>query len=346
MKILFRATNWVGDVVISLPALRAVRMSFPESHIAVLCRPWVAPLYQLRPEPDEVLVEEPSTAHKGYQGRLALASLLRSKGFERAIILPTSFDSAHTVFRSGIPERFGYRGELRSLLLTHSLSLYETAGEHQVYKYLRLAALSGAGIPAHPDTSWTVSKKEREAAATLLRNAGWKGGPFVAAHAASFAHRAKRWPAGRFVEVFKRLAQDHELVTTVLLGSASEAPLNQEIAGQLEGCECIDLSARTTLQDVLGILSLASLFIGNDSGIGHLAGASGIPTVTVFGPTDPEATRPWDGPRPDGRPARIAAVRNPVLCSPCRFTRCPMDHVCMRGVTPEMVLEAAHAVMA
>ena len=336
MKILLRATNWVGDVVISLPALRALRAHHPRDRISVLARPWVAALYRLLPEVDEVLVEEPKGRHSGAAGRAALASELREKGFDRAILLPRSFATAWTACRAGIPERWGYRGELRSLLLTHPLSFSRPPGEHEVFRHLRLVAATGVPVPGMPDATWPVSEALRRSARARLMEAGVPGGPFAAAHVASFAHEAKRWPEERFAALFSHLAAARGL-PIVLLGSASEALANARVASLAAGARIFDLAGKTSLPEVLGIVSMADLFVGNDSGLAHLANAAGTPTTVVFGPTDPEATRPWDGPRPDGRPVRLQVVRQRVLCAPCRFTRCPLDHACMTGVSVETV---------
>jgi heptosyltransferase-2 len=345
LKILLRATNWVGDVVISLPALLSLRASFPEAHLSVLCRPWVADLYRLRSEVDEVVVENPRGEHKGHSGQLVLAEELRKKAFDLAVILPTSFNTAYTIFRAGIPERIGYSSELRSLLLTRAVSLAGISGHHEVFKHLRLVEAAGATPQTPIDSTWTVAKREREGAQKILKQAGWDGSPFIAAHAASFAHEAKRWPASYFGAVFSRLEPEFQIPWVVLLGSEKEGPLNADLAARVSGTRVIDLSEKSSLPDVLGILALSKGFTGNDSGIAHLAAAAGTPTVVIFGPTNPEATRPWDGPRPDGEPARIAIVRQRVLCAPCRFTKCPIDHECMTRIVPGDVLSALARVL-
>ena len=337
VRILLRATNWVGDVVISLPALRALRAHHPGDRIWVLARPWVAALYRLLPEVDEVLVEEPKGRHAGAAGRAALAAELRGKGFDRAILLPRSFATAWTAYRAGIPERWGYRGELRSPFLTHPVPFSSPPGEHELFRHLRLVAATGAPVPEVPDATWPVSEDLRRIARAKLKEAGVPAAPFAAAHVASFAHQAKRWPGERFASLFSRLAAERSL-PIVLLGSASEAPMNARVAALASGARVFDLAGKTSLPEVLGIVALAELFVGNDSGLAHLANAAGTPTTVVFGPTDPDATRPWNGPRPDGRPVRLDVVRERVLCAPCRFTRCPLDHACMTGIPVENVL--------
>lgn len=340
MKLLFRATNWVGDVVISLPALRALRAHHRGDRLAVLARPWVAELYRLLPEVDEVLVEEPKGRHAGRAGRVLLAAELAEARFDRAILLPRSFSTAWTAWRAGIPERWGYRGELRAPLLTHALPLAPRPGEHELFRHLRLVAATGVPLPEVPDSTLAVSEKLRRAARAKLSAAGLSGGPFLAAHVASFAHEAKRWPPERFATLLGRLAAERR-VPVVLLGSAAEAQANARVAALAPSARVVDLAGRTTLAEVLGVLAEAALFVGNDSGLAHLSNAAGTPTVVVFGPTDPEATRPWDGPRPDGRPARVRVARRRVLCAPCRFARCPLDHACMAGLSVDDVLAAA-----
>lgn len=343
MRLLFRSTNWLGDVVLSLPALRALRKGHPSAHLAVLCRPWVADLYRLRPEVDEVLVEDPAGKHAGGAGRRRLATSLRAARFDRAVILPRSFGTAWTVFNAGIPERIGYRGEGRGPLLTTALPFRRPAAEHEVFRHLALAVAAGGAADSLPDVSWHVPGGLAEIGRAVLMAAGWDGAPFLAAHVVSFANTAKRWPVDRFAETFERLAGE-EALPVVLLGSRGERMANEEAASRLRRTRGIDLSGRTGLADLLGVLSLASLFVGNDSGVAHLANAVGIPTVVVFGPTDPEGTRPWDGPRGDGKKPRVAVVRRPPLCAPCRFRFCPIDHGCMRAVSPDDVVAACRAV--
>ena len=342
MKLLLRATNWVGDVVMSLPSLRALRTSFPSAHLSVLARPWVAALYRSLAEVDEVVEDDSSGVHRGAAGRERLARELAGKGFDVAVVLPRSFATALTVFRARIPVRVGYRGELRSPLLTRAVPFRHRAGEHQVFQHLALARAAGAAVPAAPDVSWPVPAPLVAAARERLLSAGWRGEPFAAAHVASFAHTAKRWDLARYAELFARLASRHSLVT-VLLGAASERAMNREVVVRGDGARVLDLAGESSLPEVLGLLALATLFVGNDSGIAHLAGAVGTRTTVVFGSTDPDATRPWDGPRGDGRPVRVRVARERALCAPCRSFVCPLDHRCMDGLPVARVLSEVEA---
>ena len=344
MRLLLRATNWVGDVAMSLPAFRALRASFREDHLAVLARPWVADLYRLRPEIDEVIVEDPLGAHAGAAGRQRLSAEIKERRFDRAVLFPTSFRTAWTAQQAAIPERIGWAGEWRSPLLSRALPPRLHRGRHQVWKHLLLVQAAGASLPEHPDTSWSPSAAERDAALARLLDAGWDRSPFVAAHVASFADAAKRWDLSLFAETFENLAAARGY-SVVLLGSAGEAAVNAEAAARTKRTSVVDLSGRSSLPEALGVLSHAALFVGNDSGIAHLAGAVGTPAVVVFGPTDPDATRPWDGPRGDGRPPRIAVARRRTPCAPCRFDVCPIDHRCMAGLSADAVLDAADGLL-
>lgn len=343
MKTLVRATNWVGDVVMSRPALRALKAADPGGRLAVLARPWVAELYRLAEEVDDVLVDDASGPHAGSAGRARLAAEVKERAFHRAVILPTSFSTALALARAGVPERIGYRAEGRSPLLTRAVRLERAGGTHQVWKHLRLAAAAGAAIPEAPDVAWNAPKGLLAQARARLAEAG-AAGPFVAAHVASFAHAAKRWDLARFAEVFDGLASRFGSAV-VLLGSAGEKAVNAEAASLVRKARVLDLSGATTLPEALGVLASARLFVGNDSGLAHLASAAGTPAVVVFGPTDPFATRPWDGPRADGRPVRLALARRRTPCAPCGFRVCPIDHACMTGVRPSDVLAAAESVL-
>jgi heptosyltransferase-2 len=364
VKILVRATNWVGDVVMSIPAVRALRASFPKAELLVLARPWVADLYRLLPEVDRVVVEDARGAGAGRAGRERLVKELRALRIDRAVCLPTSFGTAWTLFRARIPERIGYAAELRTPLLTRAVprpagglgpprgygaaedgpvasAKNQTAPaplrpspEHQVWKHLRLAEAAGAGGPDRLDVTLPVSEALLARACALLAGSGRNEEPFVAAHVASFAHAAKRWDLERFGAVFEALAARG--LTIVLLGTASEAAVNAEAARLAPSARILDLSGKSTLPEALAILRLARAFLGNDSGLAHLAAAAGTPVVVVFGPTDPEATRPLG--IGEGGTAPVDVVRQPPLCAPCRFRICPIDHRCMRDVTKERVV--------
>jgi heptosyltransferase II len=337
MSTLWRATNWLGDVAMSLPALKAWRASFPAEPLTVLARPWVADLYRTRPEVNEVLVEDPAREHRGWDGHGRLVAELKRRSFDRALIFPTSFRSLWSSYRAGIPERIGTGGDLRRLLLTRVVSSRRPHDEHQIWKHLRLVEAAGASRPACPDSSWEVNDRLRDAGRSRLQEIGWNGSPFLVAHVASFAHAAKRWDLSRFAQLFDALARSKNL-GVVLVGSVGEAAVNAQVHALAREARIFDLSGKSSLPELLGVLRSAALFVGNDSGISHLAGAVGIPTTVVFGPTDPDATRPWDGPRPDGTPAPIVVVRRRPLCAPCRFAVCPIDHRCMSDIGVNDVL--------
>ncbi|MEO6325294.1 MAG: glycosyltransferase family 9 protein, partial [Thermoanaerobaculia bacterium] len=293
---------------------------------------------------NEVLVEDPAREHRGSAGRDRLVAEIKKRSFDRALVFPTSFRSLWSSYRAGIPERLGYGGELRSLMLTRIVPERRPHDEHQIWKHLRLVEAAGAAVPARPDSSWEVSDTLRDAGRERLDETGWSGSPFLVAHVASFAHAAKRWPLPRFAGLFDALARARNF-DTVLVGSAGEADVNAQVHALAREARILDLSGKSSLPELLGVLRSAALFVGNDSGISHLAAAVGIPTAVVFGPTDPDATRPWDGQRPDGSAARITVIRKRPLCAPCRFAVCPIDHRCMEDIVVSDVLRGIDRVL-
>ncbi len=247
-----------------------------------------------------------------------------------ALLFPNSFESALTVFAAGIPERVGYATDGRGFLLTQRAA---RPGEkrHQVAYYLDLIR-SVFGVVEEPTTEIVASEEERSAARRLLESESLDphAGLLVLNPGAAFGS-AKRWHEDRFAQAADQIAEEFQL-QTVVVGSASETPIADRIRSRMRH-PAVALTGRTDLETLLGVLSLASLIITNDSGPMHMAAALGIPTVAVFGSTDSEVTRPV-GPR-------TRVVRHEVSCSPCLLRECPIDHRCMEAVTVDDVFKAA-----
>ncbi len=219
------------------------------------------------------------------------------------MILPTSFSTALVLARAGVPERIGYRGDGRGALLTRAVRLAPAAGEHQVWKHLRLAAAAGAAPAAAPGRVLGRAGRRPGGRPDAASPRPASPARYVAAHVASFAHAAKRWDLARFAAVFDGLARRG--LSVVLLGSAGEKPVNAEAASLAGKARVVDLSGRTTLPEALGVLASARLFVGNDSGLAHLASAAGTPGGRRLR---------TDGPRRDaavGRAARGRQARPP-----------------------------------
>lgn len=329
-KILIRAVNWVGDAVLTLPAILAVARRFRRAEITVLAKPWVASLLAGQPGVDRVLVYETEGRHAGLRGRIALGGTLRAECFDLALLLPNSLDAAIGPWLARIPRRLGYGTDGRSPLLTHRLRPSREAGRHQVEYYLDLARALGGS--AGPVPRLLLSRQAVRQAEELLADQGvGPADPCLGINPGSVYGSAKRWPAERFAATADAL-EARMGGRAILFGSARELEVLQAVASRMQRPGIV-LGGRTDLAVLAALLARCRLLVSNDTGAMHVATAVGTPTLAVFGPTDPEATAPA------GERSRI--VRSPVPCSPCLLRECPIDHRCMLGVSVEEVLRAA-----
>ena len=324
MKIVIRAPNWLGDAVMALPAMEAVRRAMPEALVAVAAIPSVAPLFEeeTSARPDSVLV---------LSARRAEARELRAGGFETILLLPNSFRSALAARLARIPERWGFAVNLRTPLLTRRVSV-PSATVHQSAYYLEL--VRGLGMPAE-DRLPKVAVRSRTAArvARLLETAGVSAAasPLVGfAPGAAYGH-AKRWPPSRVTDAIVRLTRERG-ATCVLVGAPSDRDAGREIESSLPSdVRAINLIGRTDLRQFAGVLARCRAFVSNDSGGMHLAAAMGVPVTAIFGPTDEMVTAPL---------GEHDVLIHQVFCRPCMLRDCPIDHRCMKGISVDAVFEA------
>jgi heptosyltransferase-2 len=336
VKILIRATNWVGDAIMALPALRAVRMRFPEAEIAIVARPYVADIYRDQAICNQLIAYDPKSEHAGFSGRERLAMELRAQKFGVALLLQNAFDAAWLAWRADIPERIGYARDARSFLLTKAIPVprHEEIPAHEKFYYLELVRRAGwlDSIPDESFISLSVSDEKRENAAEFLRKSGVRHGVRrIAIGAGASYGSAKCWPPSRFAEVANRLRSESD-ADVILFGTPGEANVSAAIAAEMRRPP-IDLTGKTAIAELPALLSQCHLFIGNDSGAMHVASAVGLPVVAVFGPTDPFGTAPVT--------PRCTIVQEKPYCSPCFLRRCPTDHRCMTAITADMVDAAA-----
>ena len=329
-----RATNWLGDAVMTTPALTAVRATFPQAEIVLLANPLVSQLFAYHPAVDRVIVFDRKGRHSGLIGRLRLAQQLRCERFDLALILPNSFDSALIPWLARIPQRLGKASDGRSLLLSGRYA-EPLRGEpqHEVCYYLELVRHFGTE-GAEPVPRLFTTPEEDACAEAVLTARGYGGRPLLGINAGASFGSAKRWYPERFAETARRLA-DEWGADVLLFGGPDEVPLVAEIEQGLAG-DCLNLAGRTTVRELMALIKRCSFFITNDSGPMHIAAAFGVPLVAIFGPTDHAGTAPFT--------ELAAVVRSPVDCAPCKLRTCPTDHACMRGVTVNQVLDAARTV--
>lgn len=337
-RLLIRAVNWLGDAVMTTPALSAIRSAFPETRIVAVARPLVAELLRMHPAIDERIVYDSNGEHSGGAGRVRMAMALRRHRFDAAILLQNAFDAALLAFLAGIPERAGYATDARRILLSRPVPVTEEVlSLHHVQYYLRLLAELGIPRPETASLSLRVSGEERAAMRNRLDSLGAPGGrKIVGINPGATYGSSKRWYPERFAAVADALSEEWD-ASVVLMGSVPEAPLAGEIEAAMRH-KPVNLSGRTTVRELMALLSECSFLVTNDSGPMHIAAAFDVPIAAIFGPTDWDKTSPWN--------VRARVVRVDVDCSPCRLRECDRGHECMLGITPEMVVEAARGLMA
>ena len=325
-RLLILAPNWLGDAVMALPAIRDVLKHAGGASICLAARPAVAPLFRLVQGIDLVVPIE-----KG--GRLG------GERFDAALLLPNSFHAALVAFRAGIPERWGYRADCRGPLLTRAVARPPRGHQIDYYQHLTEALGFARGEP-RPHLDVTPDARRRGAAA--LAEAGWNGtDPLVAIAPGAAYGGAKRWPPQYFASLSSALAADG--VVTAMVGSAADARTGAEIERALSGgVRVLNLIGRTDLETLCGVFTACRTLVTNDSGAMHVAAAVGLAVTAVFGPTRERETAPRN---PDPLQPAHAIIVHDVWCRPCMERECPLDHRCMRGVAPSVVLDSAQRVL-
>jgi len=328
--VLVKAVNWLGDVVMSLPALRAVRTALPSARLIVMVRSELASFYDGAGWIDEVLAYERAPGLSRLARAWRLGRAIRARGVELALLFPTSFESALWPALARVPLRVGYGGDGRTPLLTTSLTPSpEVRAAHEVHWYLDLVRRT-LGVEGRPDDVVPdVHGPHLHRMKTWLGSHGvTTGTPLVALGAGAAYGPAKEWPAARYAALIDLLAERHG-ARAVLLGAPSERARCEEVAASARAGALI-AAGETSIGELVALLSLCAGFAGNDSGAMHVAGALGVPTIGIFGSTSPERTGPC-GPR-----ARVVYER--IECSPCLERTCRFGtYACFDPIGPERV---------
>jgi heptosyltransferase-2 len=329
MKVLIRVPNWIGDSVLALPAIESIIGHFSAGEVWLNAADWVKDVFSTQGTIAGVL---PLSPVKDLHSLRAATRKLRGHRFEAGVLLTNSFGSALLFLLAGIPERWGYAADGRRHLLTKAVRRKNTESpRHQVHYYLDL--VSGLGLKSRPpELRLAVAPEEKERARKRLRDLGiGPERPLVILSPGAGYGPAKRWPASRFARL-AALFQTQDDAAVLIIGSAGEGEIAESIVSSMEKKAAV-LTGQTTLPQLLGLISLASLFVSNDTGPMHLANALRVPVVAIFGPTDPEVTGPFE------RPAVV--IKKDTPCWPCAYRVCPYDHRCMTRIAPEEVYAAA-----
>ena len=332
-NILIRSTNWIGDAIMTTPAVRSIRRNFPKAKVTLLALPWVADVFAACPHIDHIFIYDKQGRHRGLRGKLRLAADLRQENYDLTILLQNAFEAALITFLARIPVRGGYTTDGRGLLLTHGVRKHSKIGtKHQVHYYQEM--LEGLGLRRSENSLelFLDSAAMEETNALLKEALQGQEVPIIGLNPGAAYGPAKCWPVAKYAELAGRLS-DKTGGLIVIFGTAAD----QEAAAEINaaaGERVLDLTGKTTLAQALACIARCSVFITNDSGLMHVAATLNAPLVAVFGSTDHIATGPYS--------EQATIVRRPVECSPCMKTHCPEGHFqCMEGITVEEVEQAA-----
>jgi len=372
-RVLVRGVNWLGDAVMTTPALQRLREALPDSHLALLTHEKLADLWQHHPSFDSIITFSPG------EGAWSVARRLRAEGFQTALVLPNSPRSALEVWLARIPRRIGYARPWCNCLLTHlvsprpgqirmprrsarevhrliRLSLAASppaphppqAGiAHQIRDYLHLAAALGANPEPLPPRLEITAAEMQQAQDALLSDPRYRapasapGQPLMLLGLNPGAEYgpAKRWPAESFAAVARAVSRKLGNCLWLAFGGAGDWELCHHV-DRLADSHVLNLAGKTSLRQLMALLKLCRVVLTNDTGPMHVAAALGTPVVVPFGSTSPELTAPG---LPGDHSHRLLQATAP--CSPCFRRVCPIDYRCLTGIAPERVAEAVlHAI--
>jgi heptosyltransferase-2 len=334
-RLLVLAPNWLGDVVMALPALADLRKRFADATLVVAARRGLGPIFECVPGVDQIVLLD---------GRHDVHTL-RQAGADAVLLLPNSFRSAWLTWRAGVPVRWGYRTQMRDLLLTQTFVPPRVRRRHHATYYQHLT--TSLGCEAGPlRVRLQHGGATETAGARVLEAAGWKGDGLVGIAPGAANGTAKQWHPDRMAQVAAQLIADHG-VGVAILGSSGDKLAARDVVDRVEASRVppgrvLNLAGRTSLIELIGVMTRCAAFLSNDSGAMHLASALDVPVVAVFGPTREWATSPLPG--PSGREATV--LTHDVFCRPCMLRTCPIDHRCMTRIEVQPVLNAVVAQLA
>jgi heptosyltransferase-2 len=320
-RLIIRAPNPLGDALLSLPAMAAVRAALRDRALIVAAAPSVAPLFEeiTAAAPDRIITLD----------KRRDAAQLREAGADAILLFTNSFRTAWVSRQARIPRRLGYRAHGRSLLLTQSIRKpRQRVHQSQYYQHL-VRELGWGGDPG--GSSIHISPVTRDRVDGFLKTVGVdRSAPLVGfAPGAAYGH-AKRWPPDRVAQLIAR--RGARGVTCVMVGAGGDRGAGREIESALPaGSRVVNLIGRTDLRLLTGLLASCHAFVSNDSGAMHLAAAVGVPVAAIFGPTDERVTAPLGD---------HDVIIHQVFCRPCMLRDCPIDHRCMRRVSVDTVFDA------
>jgi heptosyltransferase II len=329
LKVVIRAPNHLGDCVMALPMINEAREAHPGAHITVLAPESLAELYEQNAEVDATLRIPTKYVH-GMMAVIKIKELLAPHGFDLGYILPPSFGAAAGFKLAGIKERIGYVADGRRLLLTRPLALPTPLGcQHRSLTYFELLRRSVGRDLEYAPPKLFLQDHDFENAATQLAAFGLPAGERYITIAYRSVAVSRRWGIAKYAELAHLLAAKYS-VSIVLIGSADDAREGDELAATVSDCRIVNLAGRCTVRESASVIARSQLFVGDDSGPAHLAAATGVPVVVLFGAGDPAETAPV------GELARVVR-RDDLDCIACVRNTCPLkgeaNLCCMTGLS-------------
>ena len=335
-RIMVRGTNWIGDAVLTLPAISSIRETYPLSRISILAKPWVADIYRLSQHIDEVIPYESPGVHQGIGGMLSLAKELKARNYDMAILLQNAMEAAIIARLAAIPIRAGYDSDARGFLLTHAIRrTKEIRQVHQVDYYLAMVKALGCKEPEAGPLLHVTPEDDRAAGSLLVKYGLRKDHCIVGMAPGATYGPAKKWFPERFAALADRFQADFS-ARTILFGSRADREATEAVNEHAKFSH-LDLTGKTDLRTAVSLIAGCRLFISNDSGLMHVAGALNIPTIAIFGSTNPVTTAPV------GEKSMI--IYKDVECSPCLKKTCTADFRCIDRIETGEVYELAKKVL-
>lgn len=331
-NILIVSTSWLGDAVITIPAIYGIKNLFPDARLSILAKDTIADIFKTVEAVDEII---PFHKEKGFKKAFAVlktASMLKAKKFDRVYIFPRSLGSALTCFIAGIPERIGFGSGGRGFFLTETVKRdKKTLSKHQVHYYKKLLKSSGrTGFPELPKVNVPENNINWAREFLISKREGLKNF-LVGINPGSTYGEAKQWLPERFGELAKRLYKNNSC-DIIIFGDSNSSPLAEKISKGLEN-KAIDVTGKTDILQLAALLKECDLLITNDTGPMHVACAVQTPVVAVYGSTNHVTTSPLG---PDA-----VMIKKNTPCSPCMKRVCPEEHhLCMKNISTDDVEKA------
>ncbi|MGB9907379.1 MAG: lipopolysaccharide heptosyltransferase II [Candidatus Saccharicenans sp.] len=333
MKILVYLPRSLGASLLAFPCLRSLQQNFPSAQLAIIPPQDYAQFFQNLGLDYQVLT---LPEFKDISGLKRASARLKKLDFDLSLLLDESFAAALLCYLSRIPQRWGYDREGRGFMLSKKVHLKAAEPQlHLKYHYLNLLEKFGLTVDDGP---WRLRLPTdfMEAAASRLQQAGLQQADILAVikPGSSFGP-ARVWPPARQAQLVRRLLEQG--LRVALIGSSSSQEVSHRLRSELDG-QVMDLSGQLSLEETAGVIARATIYLGNDSGLTHLANLLGVPVISLYGPTDPHLCGPAQPP--------AVALKKSVPCSPCSYKACPYDHRCLENISVDEVLEVVSSFLA